>query len=519
MICNQSVTTKIITRGQTHYLRYRIPIRIQALGFPKEVVKSLKTSDYLLAQKLVLYKIPVMQRISMSTDAASLKSLFDELSDFSFTDQLSMYEREDVSDSIYNEVDHIRDCMEDGCKPLHPDFPSDIAKLTSHQEPLKMLVPEGQGELYHLLLTLIKAHAANATNGRSEEFYSLLNSAKSIAVPVLPVHQEPDLQLFSDLFKEFFTYKVKRENLSEKMQKGYQRNFETLKVIAPDKPINRITRKDIRDWMFAYAELPVRNKHPYKGKPVQDLLDMDVPEGDLVNPKTVGEVVKMLQGVFRFAKNNDYIQISPAVDLNLKFLHVKNSYAPFTDSEVKTILEATQKESKPYKRWIPLLAAFTGARRGELVQLRTQDFKKDEDSGRHYLSITEAAGSVKNQQSIRRVPIHSELLAAGFIDYVNTCESGKLFDVKAHSVTNWFSGLREKLGIEDCDQNDNKKVFHSFRHTVITKMKAANVSDSLQKAVVGHAIADTSINQTVYTHTNIMPLSAFLPVVDAIKYE
>ena len=248
MICNQSVTTKILSRGKTHYLRYRIPVRIQALGYPKEVVKSLKTQDYLFAQKLVLPKITIMQRIAMATDKALLKSLFDELSDFSFTDQLDRHAREGVSDAIYNEVDHIRDCMEDGCQPLHPDFPSDIAKLTSHQEPLKTVVPEGQGELYQLLLTLIKAHASNAANGRSEEFYSLLDRATSIAVPILPTHQEPDLQLFSELFKEFFDYKVHKGNLSEKLQKSYQRSFETLTVIALDKPINKITRRDIREW-------------------------------------------------------------------------------------------------------------------------------------------------------------------------------------------------------------------------------------------------------------------------------
>ena len=111
MICNQSVTTKILTRGKTHYLRYRIPVRVQSLGYPKEVVKSLKTQDYLLAQELVLPKISIMQRIAMSTDATLLKSLFDELSDFSFTDQLDRYARDGVSDAIYNEVDHIRDCI------------------------------------------------------------------------------------------------------------------------------------------------------------------------------------------------------------------------------------------------------------------------------------------------------------------------------------------------------------------------------------------------------------------------
>ena len=43
----------------------------------------------------------------------------------------------------------------------------------------------------------------NAANGRSNEFYGLLDRAKSIAIPVLPAHQETDLQLFSELFKEF----------------------------------------------------------------------------------------------------------------------------------------------------------------------------------------------------------------------------------------------------------------------------------------------------------------------------
>ena len=77
MICSQRVTTKILTRGKTHYLRYRVPQRIQVLGFPRAVVKSLKTTDYLIAQSLTLSKMPVMERIAMTTDKTSLKSSFD----------------------------------------------------------------------------------------------------------------------------------------------------------------------------------------------------------------------------------------------------------------------------------------------------------------------------------------------------------------------------------------------------------------------------------------------------------
>jgi len=523
MPCNQSVTTKILTRGKPHYLRYRIPKRIQSLGFPREIVKSLKTSDYLLAQNLVLTKMSLMQRIEMTADKVVLKSLFDELSDFSFTDQLGQYERKDSGYAIAEQADQVRWAMEDGCTPLPIAFPENVSPLTSHRGPLKTSIAEGQGELYGLLLTLIEAHEANAFNGRSEAFYGLLDRAKSIAVPApsAQLQTEPDSILFSELCCEFLQFKIEKENLTEKMQKSYNLYFKTLFEMLEDKPCNKFTKKDIRDVLLKYSNLPLRNKKPYKDMAISELLDYEVPSEDLVSSRTVSDVQKLILGVFRFALDNDYVKDSPARDLNLKFLHEnKRSYAPFDEAEVLQILEAIKSEVKnPYKKWLPLLAAYTGARRGELVQMRKQDVKQDVDSGRYYLDITEDAGSVKTQQSNRRVPIHAALTDAGFIEFVNQSGSDKLFDVEPNRVTNWFRGFRKGLGIPDYDSNDCRKVFHSFRHTVITRLKAAGVNDSLQKAVVGHEIDDKSINQTTYTHLDTMPLSSFLPVIDALEYK
>jgi len=524
MLCNQNVTTKILTRGKTHYLRYRVPKRIQSFGFPREVVKSLKTSDYLLAQNLVLSKIPLMQRIAMATDKALLKSLFEELSDFSYTYQLGEYERTDEGSGISEVADHVRWSMQDGCTSLSPDFLKDLSTLTSHREPLKTPVAEGQGELYSLLLTLIEAHAANAFNGRSEAFYGLLDRAKSIAVPNVGVagqrEAEEESILFSELYNQFFKYKVEKGGLSATMQKSYALYAKTLLEFIDDKPINRVTRKDIRDWLTDYSFLPKRNKKEYRNLSVPELLEMEIPEGDVIASNTVLDVKKMLQGVFRFALDNDYLSVSPAVDLNLTFLTAgKPTYAAYSDAEVLMILDAVKDETKkPYKKWLPLLAAYTGARRGELVQLRKQDVKHDADSDRYYLDITEDAGSVKTQQSNRIVPIHAALTDAGFIEFVNSSDE-KIFDVAPNRVTNWFRDLRTKLGIPTCDDRGNKKVFHSFRHSVITRLKAAGVNDSLQKAVVGHEISDKSINQTTYNHLDTMPLSSFLPVIDALEYK
>ena len=45
----------------------------------------------------------------------------------------------------------------------------------------------------------------------------------------------------------------------------------------------------------------------------------------------------------------------------------------FTDEEARTILQAAEKETRPVTRWLPLLCAASGARVGEMAQLRSED--------------------------------------------------------------------------------------------------------------------------------------------------
>lgn len=94
----------------------------------------------------------------------------------------------------------------------------------------------------------------------------------------------------------------------------------------------------------------------------------------------------------------------------------------FTDEEAHAILTATlvlpnERTSATWaaaKRWIPWLAAYTGARVSELTQLRACD--AGEIDGVWVISITPAAGTVK-QSWMRNVPIHEHLVAQGFLDF------------------------------------------------------------------------------------------------------
>jgi integrase len=70
--------------------------------------------------------------------------------------------------------------------------------------------------------------------------------------------------------------------------------------------------------------------------------------------------------------------------------------------------------------WVPLLLYYTGARREEICKLRPDDFR--ELDGIPYIQIDETeTGRVKNDGSVRAIPLHSELIRLGLIKFVEEC--------------------------------------------------------------------------------------------------
>jgi integrase len=124
---------------------------------------------------------------------------------------------------------------------------------------------------------------------------------------------------------------------------------------------------------------------------------------------------------------------------------------PFDDADMKTIFESPYMVQAQYlhayQYWIPLLSAFTGARIGEVSQLHVADVMEmdgipmfditdiqaaadDEGDGdteeNGEMDLDGASGKrLKNVGSRRKVPIHSKLIALGFLDYVQHRKDAK----------------------------------------------------------------------------------------------
>ncbi|WP_162910300.1 site-specific integrase [Azohydromonas sediminis] len=158
--------------------------------------------------------------------------------------------------------------------------------------------------------------------------------------------------------------------------------------------------------------------------------------------------------------------------------------------------------------WVPILGLYTGARVGELCQLRVVDIENGKNGA--FISINEEAegARVKSAAGIRRVPIHSEVVRLGFLDYVagvlkaagGNVEASLWPQYKARKgkpggyFSDWFNAFHKAA-----TGNPKAPVFHALRHTVRTALHAAKVDRETISRITGHE-TDLSEVERAYTH-------------------
>lgn len=320
--------------------------------------------------------------------------------------------------------------------------------------------------------------------------------------------------LFSELHKMFLEHKVK-SGLSKTLQAEYKRFLSDWNELVEDKPIDEYKRRDFKEFILNISNLPKRNLREYKGKTVIELLELDVPENHGIAPRTATQYKKWLQGVFSYSVEQELLGQSPVKNLKLN-LDISKTYSNYTNTEVRSLILSAEKEATEWHKWLVLIGAYTGMRLGEINGLVKGAIKSDEETGIDYILVTDKfGGSLKTVAAKRLVPIHSKLIEAGFMDWLSR-SSDKLFSVESKTMTQWFSQFRENCNIERYSQYDERKVFHSFRHTVITMARSKGVGLDKIQQVIGHEKTSAGITDR-YTHE--FPLKELQEVIESIDYE
>lgn len=166
----------------------------------------------------------------------------------------------------------------------------------------------------------------------------------------------------------------------------------------------------------------------------------------------------------------------------------------FKPEEALAILQATLQPQparlhathKAARRWVPWICAYTGARVGEITQLRKQDVVKHGNVWG--IDITPDAGTVKTGEN-RLIPLHPDLIDQGFAAFVLKQKAGPLFyqagtnDGAQNRRDDLAVWVRKGIGITDLGVAPN----YGWRHLFKTRARVAKMDPEARAYIPGHA--------------------------------
>jgi integrase len=221
---------------------------------------------------------------------------------------------------------------------------------------------------------------------------------------------------------------------------------------------------------------------------------------------TVREVwLSASRTVFGWGVRHKHISKNPFADVHVdvpRKVRQRETKA-FRPEEASLILRATLAYSNPEtiqdraRRWVPWLCAYSGARAGEITQMRGVDVQ--ERSGIHVMRITPEAGSTKTHTT-RIVPIHEHLIEQGFIGFVRRSGEGPLFynprkskserddplkprRARAATTRAHLSDWVREIGVTDSEL----KPTHAWRETFKQIADRVGIIEKVHDEITGHA--------------------------------
>ena len=327
-------------------------------------------------------------------------------------------------------------------------------------------------------------------------------AARPAASPAAEVPAQPEGMSLSELAVSYAQEKKRGRLWAAKTELEKTDHIELLKeVVGAGADVARLTPKDakrVKDTLLGYPKNRSKNRLT-RGKPLVDVLDL--PNVDKLEPATINKYLQTYNDLFEWARRNSHVAVNHFSGLTIRQnkQRVTGKRKPFTNAQVVTILDTITSNRdglvrKDYQKWGPLIGIYTGARLNEIAQIHLADIRQQDGIWCFDLNDEGDDKHLKTENARRLVPIHAKLIEHGLLDHVDEKKARgerKLFPDFRHDPKNgwgrhlgrWFNDtLLPKLELKQ-----KELVFHSLRHTVITRLMQAGVQEPVVKALVGHA--------------------------------
>jgi integrase len=271
--------------------------------------------------------------------------------------------------------------------------------------------------------------------------------------------------------------------------------------------VNELSQKNLMDFTNMLFQIPNRLTlmKQFKDKNL-DYIISNSKTLEKLSITTINKYILRINQFLTYCKKMDYIQKELIID-KINDKKIEKSRDEYDENELKRIIENLSNISQENALVIKI-AMYSGMRLNEIIQLTKNDIKQENDI--FYFDVnSEDEKRIKNQTSIRRVPIHDYILDE-IIDYMKSKESN-LFSMDAKQYSKWYRTKFNRLYIT----KDEKKVFHSFRHGFVNQLIQKNVRGEHIASVVGHA---QELSITFNTYGNKINLKILKDVIDKIQF-
>jgi integrase len=371
------------------------------------------------------------------------------------------------------------------------------------QDPLFLklygLVRQGLLRLNEMAVSLVKTGSLPELQNGKMDFASVSG--------VLSSNGGHKKSITLDELIERFEQSPRRQHLRKATRAEYRLIYRALREhIGGSTPIQSITREMILEVAHTFRNLPSRATLLSPKVPLRQLAtEAKARALPQAHPKTYNKKVEQISALFSHAVTEQLLFQNPAKSLALPEAPSSGEEKGFTIEQLNMIFSGDwfrqfiwesgsqfvpNHRLRPCFFWHPLIALYEGCRSGEILQLKTANVR--ENNG---VAAIKVEGEVKNQQSIRSVPLHPKLIDLGFLQYLEAVKRqgyAMLFpDAKQAcdgKYSTWFqkpwAKYLRKIGVK----TSRKECFHAFRHTWVGALRRADVPEEIRKRLGGWKI-------------------------------
>ncbi len=327
-----------------------------------------------------------------------------------------------------------------------------------------------------------------------------------------PEPPQADAPLFTLVAEEFRTTQARRKVWEQQTALQARKTYQLFAEMCGDRPLSAYTKQDATRFKSVLLELPDNygKAVQFRGMTAEAIAaatrSLDVIR---ISPRTVKRHLTAMSALWDSAIERGEFEANIFKGFKLPAQkRAQDQRSMWTTENLDRLFEtpiwrgcqSAVRRSKPgnliirdEKYWLPLIALYSGMRQEEICQLHVADVREIE--GISVFDINAAPPrQLKNQNAVRIVPVHKELIRLGFLDYVNDQRKARhtmVFDQLTpggadsrlgHNFTKWFTRYRREVALYEPMLD-----FHSFRHSATTFLQRAKVPLALIDVLTGHS--------------------------------